>query len=61
VEACEHEEIRQISTITAETIWMRSETGTYMPDEEINKVLGEDTELWECVSCGEEVEPPASS
>ena len=54
---CDHDELRQISTITAETTWSRGADGFHVPDDEITKVLGEDTEWFECVECGEHVEP----
>lgn len=54
---CKHDELRQISTITAETTWARGADGLHAPDADINKVLGEDTEWFECVECGERVEP----
>jgi hypothetical protein len=54
---CQHEELRQISTLTAETIWTRGADGFHVPDAEINQVLGEDIEWFECVDCGERVEP----
>jgi hypothetical protein len=55
---CAHPEIRQISTVTAETWWTRQDDGRYEPDAEMT-VLGEDTEWWECVECGEKLGRPA--
>lgn len=54
---CNHDELRQISAITAETTWTRGADGFHAPDAEINHVLEEETELFECVECGEQVEP----
>lgn len=54
---CNHDELRQISTITAETTWSRGPNGLHVPDGEITKVLEEETEWFECVDCGESVEP----
>jgi hypothetical protein len=54
---CPHEELRQISTLRTETIWTRGADGFYVPGVEINEVLGEDVEAFECVACGERVEP----
>jgi hypothetical protein len=54
---CTHDQLTQISTITAETTWSRELDGHHMPDEAISKVLGEETEWFECADCGEHVEP----
>ena len=54
---CRHEELRQISTLTTETIWSLGPGGFYVPEPLINDVLGEDTETFECVACGEPVDP----
>jgi hypothetical protein len=54
---CTHDELTQISTITAETTWSREPGGYHMPDEAISKVLGEETEWFECADCGEHVGP----
>jgi len=54
---CKHDELRQISTITAETAWTRGADGFHVPDREINEVLSENTEWFECVECGDHVEP----
>jgi hypothetical protein len=35
VAACQHDELRQISTITAETFWLRGQDGRHLPDEAI--------------------------
>jgi hypothetical protein len=57
VTECAHDELTQISTITAETTWSREPGGYHTPDEAISKVLGEETEWFECADCGERVEP----
>jgi hypothetical protein len=58
---CDHNELRQISTMTAETTWTRGLDGFHVPDSEITKVLGEDTDWFECIDCGESVEPDVSA
>lgn len=54
---CPHDELVQVSTITAETIWNRELDGHHVPEETISKVLAEETEWFECANCGERVEP----
>ena len=54
---CSHDELRQISTLTAEMTWTRDGSGHHQPDEAISKVLGEDTEWFECTDCGEHLDP----
>jgi hypothetical protein len=54
---CQHDELRQISTLKTETMWIRDADGFHVPDAEINRVLEEDTQLFECVDCGEQVGP----
>jgi hypothetical protein len=61
VNGCNHDELRQISTLTAKTTWIRSADGFHTPEAEINQVLEEETALFECVECGERVEPETSS
>lgn len=55
--SCLHLRIRQFSTISAVTVWTKDETGSYLPDDAITKVLDEETERWECADCGESVSP----
>jgi hypothetical protein len=55
--ACTHDELIQVSTITAQTIWSREPDGHHEPEESISKVLGEETEWFQCPDCGEHVEP----
>jgi hypothetical protein len=52
-ESCPHTELRQISTLTAETMWTL-DGERYDPGLE-PKILGEDTQSVECTDCGEEV------
>jgi hypothetical protein len=54
---CPHQELRQVSRLTAETTWSRAADGHHLPDEAITKVLGEETEWFECALCGERVAP----
>lgn len=51
---CTHEAIYQLSSATLRTMWTRSDDGSYDPDDTPD-VLGEDTEWFECVDCGEGV------
>ncbi len=53
---CPHDTLREISTVTAETIWSREADGYHAPYTGF-KVLGEDTEWFECADCGERVQP----
>jgi hypothetical protein len=54
---CSHDRLVQVSTITALTDWTRTPDGFHAPVESISKVLGEDTEWFECAECGDRVCP----
>lgn len=54
---CAHDELRQHSTLTAETIWIRGEDGFHAPEDEINTILAEETLWFECLGCGSSVDP----
>lgn len=59
--ACTHEELLQYSTIHAMTIWLRSSSGTYEPQQlPCSKVIDEETESWVCAECGAPVSPGGS-
>lgn len=54
---CRHDHLVQISTLAARTDWTRGANGFHEPDEAISKVLGEETEWFECEECGEQLWP----
>lgn len=56
-DSCTHDELRQLSTITAETVWNREPDGHHLPEATFTKVLWEETEWFECSACGERVSP----
>jgi hypothetical protein len=58
VTSCTHEQLLQYSTIHAMTIWLRSSSGPYEPQQvPCSKVIEEETERWICADCGASVFP----
>jgi hypothetical protein len=62
VAICEHKRISQLSTVWAETYWVRQPDGSYEPEPAgpicISRVISEETESWKCDECGAAIAEP---
>jgi hypothetical protein len=56
---CEHERLKQVSTVVAETFWNRQPSGSYEPEPAgpicLSRIVEEQTESFTCEDCGEPV------